>query len=80
MKMKNLIFSDTEMRERLEILANWLKETSLNNPFYKDIETDGTLENAIKSAQEEVCYKIGDYLEEILAMDDEQIKEEKNGR
>ena len=64
------------MKDRLEILAAWLKETSLNNPFNKDVYTDGTLESAIKSAQEEVMYKIGDYLEEILAMDDEQIKDE----
>ena len=66
------------MKDRLEILAAWLKETALNNPFNKDVYTDGTLESAIKSAQEEVMYKIGDYLEEILKMDDEQIKNELN--
>ena len=64
------------MEDKLKVLAVWLKETALNNPFNKDVYTDGTLESVIKSAQEEVMYKIGDYLEEILEMDNEQIKDE----
>ncbi len=64
------------MKQKLEILSTWLKETALNNPFNKDVYRDGTLESAIKSAQEEVMYKIGDYLEEILEMDNVQIENE----
>ena len=39
--------------------------------------TEGTLESALRLNKDETIQKIGDYLEEILAMDDEQIKNEK---
>ena len=37
---------------------------------------DGKLEDAVTQSQIEVCNKIGDYIEEILAMDSEQIDNE----
>ena len=36
----------------------------------------GKLETALRQSHEGAIQKIGDYLEEILAMDDEQIKDE----
>ena len=59
------------MKLRLEILAKWLKEYS-----YSIDDRDGALETAMKRTQEETMFKIGDYLEEILAMSDEQIETE----
>jgi len=51
---------------KLRILADWL----LNKEFYSH---GGVVENAIKSAKEDVCETIASYINEILAMDDEQI-------
>ena len=59
------------MRLQLEILSKWLKEYT-----YDIDDRDGALETAMKRTQEETMFKIGDYLEEILAMSDEQIKDE----
>lgn len=59
------------MKSRLEILAKWLKEYT-----YSIDDRDGALETAMKRTQEETMFKIGDYLEEILAMSDEQIETE----
>ena len=58
-------------KDRLQILAIWLKTHGI---FYD--ERDGAMESAIKYAKEDVCRTIGDYITEILAMDDEQIKNE----
>ena len=56
---------------RLKVLVNWLKT-------YKVIydERDGVLERAIKQSKEDTMYQIGDYMEEILLMGEEQIEEE----
>jgi len=61
------------MKLRLEILAKWLKEW---NDSHSIDDRDGALETAMKRTQEETMFKIGDYLEEILAMSDEQIETE----
>ena len=62
------------MKDRLEVFAKWLKEYSeLHDPY-----TEGLLEAALRQSNEETIRKIGDYLEEILEMDDEQIKDELN--
>ena len=63
------------MKDRLELLAQWLKNVTTSD-FGYDIYRDGKLEDAIAQSQVEICNKIGSYLEEILAMDDEQIKNE----
>ena len=60
------------MKDRLKIFAKWLKEYSESYDAY----TEGKLETALRQSNEEAIQKIGDYLEEILAMDDEQIKNE----
>ena len=57
-------------KDRLKILADWLKDKE----FYSI--RDGVIEDMIKYAKEDVCRTIGDYITEILAMDDEQIKNE----
>ena len=62
-------------KDRLKVLAIWLKT---QNIFYD--ERDGAIESAIRYAKEDICVTIGDYIIEILAMDDEQIKNELNGK
>ena len=64
-----------ETKLRLEILAQWLQKVTTDD-FYYDINRDGKLEYAIAQSQVEVCSKIGGYIEEILAMDSEQIDNE----
>ena len=61
------------MKDRLEVLVKWLKEYGETYD-----ERDGALEQAVKNSRVETMFKLGDYLEEILAMDDEQIKNELN--
>ena len=62
------------MKNRLEVFAKWLREYSeIHDPY-----TEGLLEAALRQSNEEAVQKIGDYLEEILAMDDKQIKNELN--
>ena len=62
------------MKDRLKVFAKWLKDYS----GYHDPYTEGLLEAALRIKKDETIQKIGDYLEEILAMNDEQIKNEKN--
>ena len=63
-----------DMKSRLEILAKWLKEYTYSSQGWGG--RDGALETAMKRAKEETMHGIGDYLEEILAMNDEQIDNE----
>ena len=65
------------MKNRLEVLTQWLNNVTTSD-FGYDSYHDGRLESAIAESQVETCNKIGSYLEEILAMDDEQIKNELN--
>ena len=58
-------------KDRLKVLAIWLKT---QNIFYD--ERDGAMESAIKYAKQDVCMTIGEYIDEIIEMDDEQIKNE----
>ena len=62
------------MKDRLKVFAKWLKEYGESYDPY----TEGLLEAALRQSNEETIRKIGDYLEEILEMDDEQIKDELN--
>ena len=63
------------MKDRLKILAQWLKNMEPSD-FGYNMYRDGKLEDAVTQSQIEVCNKIGDYIEEILAMDSEQIDNE----
>ena len=63
------------MEDRLTILAQWLQKVTTDD-FYYDSNRDGQLESAIAHSQVEICNKIGGYIEEILAMNDEQIDNE----
>ena len=65
------------MEDKLKLLTQWLNNVTAND-FGYDAYHDGQLESAIAESQAETCNKIGGYLEEILAMDDEQIKNESN--
>tara|TARA_B100000401_G_scaffold302843_1_gene208123 strand:+ start:246 stop:446 length:201 start_codon:yes stop_codon:yes gene_type:complete len=65
------------MKDRLKLLTQWLNNVTTSD-FGYDSYHDGRLESAIAESQVETCNKIGSYLEEILAMDDEQIKNELN--
>ena len=58
------------MRLQLEVLAKWLKDYSEGYD-----ERDGALEQAVKNSRVETMFKLGDYLEEILAMDNEQLED-----
>ena len=62
------------MKNRLELLTKWLQKVTSSDFDWHH----GRLESAIAESQAETCNKIGGYLEEILAMDDEQIKNELN--
>jgi hypothetical protein len=57
--------------KRLNILVNWLKAYKADYD-----ERDGVLERAIKQSKEDTMYQIGDYMEEILLMGEEQIEKE----
>jgi len=63
------------MEDRLKILAQWLQNVEISD-FGYDAYHNGQLEGAIVQSQVEICNKIGGYIEEILEMDDEQIKNE----
>jgi|TARA_R100000084_G_scaffold99486_1_gene53877 hypothetical protein len=60
-----------KQEKQLRVLSKWLKKS-------EDIYMghDGIMEQQIKSAVKECMFKIGDYLEEILDMDDEQLSKE----
>tara|TARA_B100001093_G_scaffold48995_2_gene41613 strand:- start:1227 stop:1457 length:231 start_codon:yes stop_codon:yes gene_type:complete len=62
--MKNL-------ENRLRLFIDWLEDAD----FYKDSYRDGQLETMIKSAQEETCRKVADYLREVLDMSDASVEE-----
>ena len=60
------------MEDKLRILADWLKDAESGIDSYHD----GQLEAAFKRAKQEAKQEIGGYLEEILEMDVNQIKNE----
>ena len=56
--------------KRLRMFANYLREsTEIIDPY----SGDGKMESAIKCAKEEVKNEIGDMLEEILDISEEEI-------
>jgi len=61
------------MEKRLRLLAKWLSEHS-DDCF--DSMTEGSMESAIRHAQDATMNKIGDMLQEILDFDGEQITNE----
>ena len=63
------------MEKKLKTLAIWLSNVEKSD-FGYDTYSDGKLEDAIAQSQADVCLQIGSYLEEILAMNDEQIETE----
>ena len=62
------------MKNRIKLLAKWLNNVDTST-FYYDSYHSGKLESEIANAQVEVCNKIGDYLTEILQMDEEQLQD-----
>ncbi len=61
-----------KQEKQLRVLAKWLKDAEDGI----DIERDGAMEREVKYGVQECMQKIGDYLEEILNMDDEQLIKE----
>ena len=61
------------MKDKLKGLAKRLKDYS---DGYFDPYTEGILEAQLRQNREATIQQTGDYLEEILEMDDEQIKNE----
>jgi hypothetical protein len=54
---------------RLRLLADWLKDSNSNiDPYY-----DGSLETAVKQAKMDTKIEIGELLQEILDMKDEDV-------
>ena len=62
------------MKNRIKLLAKWLNDVEAST-FYYDSYRSGILESEIADAQVEVCNKIGDYLTEILQMDEKQVQD-----
>jgi predicted AlkP superfamily pyrophosphatase or phosphodiesterase len=62
------------MKDRIKLLAKWLNEVD-HLSFSYDPYSSGSLEQAMAYSQAEICNKIGDYLEEILKMDEEQLRD-----
>ena len=62
------------MENRIKLLAKWLNDVDTSTLGY-DPYHSGCLESKIANAQVEVCNKIGDYLTEILQMDEEQVQD-----
>ena len=56
------------MEDKLKVLAKWLVNYG-SRDF--DPYTEGVLEAQLRQKHDETIQKIGDYLEEILEMDDE---------
>ena len=64
------------MKNRIKLLAQWLNNADTSSFYYHPGDMgSGKLESAIAHAQVEVCNKIGDYLEEILKMDEKQLRD-----
>ena len=61
-------------KSKLKLLSEWLLRVDTSH-FYYDSYHSGKLESEIANAQVEVCNKIGDYLEEILQMDEKQSQD-----
>jgi len=61
------------MEDKLKVFMEWLKNYRSDN---YDPYTEGVLETQIRQNHDATIQKIGEYLEEILEMDDEQIKDE----
>tara|TARA_Y100000996_G_scaffold370286_1_gene317778 strand:- start:133 stop:336 length:204 start_codon:yes stop_codon:yes gene_type:complete len=62
------------MEDKIKLLAQWLNNVD-SSTFYYNSERSGKLEYEVMQAQVEVCNKIGDMLEEILQMDEEQLQD-----
>ena len=62
------------MKDQLKVLALWLKDYS---EACFDIR-EGVLETQLRQNKEATIQQIGDYLEEILEMDNVQIENELN--
>ena len=62
------------MEDKIKLLAKWLNDVDYLS-FHYDPYSDGKLENAIAHSQAEICNKIGDYLTEILQMDEKQLRD-----
>ena len=62
------------MEDKIKLLAKWLNNADTST-FCYDSYMSGKLESEIANAQVEVCNKIGDYLTEILQMDEKQVQD-----
>ena len=62
------------MEDKIKLLAKWLNEVD-HLSFSYDPYSSGKLEQAMAYSQAEICNKIGDYLTEILQMDEKQLQD-----
>lgn len=63
------------MEKKLKVLGIWLKGCTTED-FNYDMYSGGSLERDIANAKVDVCNQIGDNIQEILNMSDEQIETE----
>jgi hypothetical protein len=59
---------------KLKVLIRRLKEVGKNCDFMIFDDNIGVMERAIIESQKDICYKIGEYIEEIMEMDLEHIQ------
>lgn len=60
-----------DLKSKLKIFSYWLKNL---DPI--SIEEAGVVERMIQESNRELIYKIGDFLDEILKMDEEETNSE----
>lgn len=63
------------LEEKITIFAGWCK--NFKEHCY-DVMTEGALETAIRQSKDSTINQIGDMIEEILNMDNEQLENELN--
>ena len=71
-KIKQLEKEIKTLKLQLQLFAKWTKETSLNIDFNSYAQIENIIDSKIKSN----IQNIGDELDEILQMDNEQLNNE----
>lgn len=66
---------DNEVRRKLIVLSQWLKDYT----EHADTYSEGVVESQVRMGVNTALNKIGDYLDEIMFMSNEQIDAELSG-
>ena len=68
----NYLQMKSNLERKLRLFAEYLKSEQV----YQDPYVGGVVERAVNYAKEETIQRIGEYLEEVLDMTDEQLDKE----